>query len=177
MMPGIPKKPQTGLVQDPLLESKGLPDFLLGLTLTAASLLGGEAPLECCISVQRGKVPTVLASNSERARRLDLLQHEVGEGPCLVALGGQSNVFVPDRHVYRHAQSTETTVRLAAVYHGIRLMITDNGTGFDVNATDSRNRGFGLRLMSIAVREANGTITLDSSPGSGTRVTITLPLD
>lgn len=97
-MPGITKKPQSGQVQNPLLESKGLPDFLLGLTLMAASLLGGETPLICSISVQRGKITTVLASNSERARRLDMLQHELGEGPCLVALGGQSHVFVPDLH-------------------------------------------------------------------------------
>jgi hypothetical protein len=95
-MPGIAKNPQTGLVQDPLLESKALPDFLLGLTLMAASLLGGETPLACSISVQRANIPTVLASNSGRARRLDMQQHQVGEGPCLMALGGQSHVFVPD---------------------------------------------------------------------------------
>lgn len=81
------------------------------------------------------------------------------------------------RNASRHAQSTEITIRLAAVYHGIRLVVTDNGRGFDINATYNRNHGFGLRLMSIAVREANGTITVDSSPGSGTRVTITLSLD
>lgn len=77
----------------------------------------------------------------------------------------------------RHAQPTEINIRVAAVYHGIRLTITDNGSGFDINATGNRNRGFGLRLMSIAVHEANGTITINSSPGNGARVTITLPLD
>lgn len=94
-MPRI-KKPQAGIVQDPLLQSKGLPDFLLGLTLMAASLLGGATPLDCSISVQRGNVLRVLASSNERVRRLEMLQHEVREGPCLVALGGQSHLFVPD---------------------------------------------------------------------------------
>ena len=77
----------------------------------------------------------------------------------------------------KHAQASEISIRLAAVYHGIRLTITDNGNGFDGIATDGRNRGFGLCLMSIAVHEAGGTITIDSSPGNGLRLAVTLPLD
>jgi signal transduction histidine kinase len=77
----------------------------------------------------------------------------------------------------KHAQASEITIRLGAVYHGIRLAITDNGNGFDNTATGSRTPGYGLRLMSIAVHEAGGTITIDSSPGNGTALTITLPLD
>ncbi len=80
-------------------------------------------------------------------------------------------------NAFRHAQPTEMTVRLAPVYHGIRLTVTDNGSGFDSTATGDRTRGFGLRLMSIAVHEAGGTISIDSSPGNGTLLTITLPLD
>lgn len=77
----------------------------------------------------------------------------------------------------KFAQAAEITIRLAAVYHGIRLTITDNGNGFNSTATGNRNRGFGLRLMSIAVHEAGGTITIDSSPGNGFRIAVTLPLD
>ena len=80
-------------------------------------------------------------------------------------------------NAFKHAQPTEITIRLAAVYHGIRLSITDNGSGFDTTATGGRDGGFGLRLMSIAVHEAGGTITIDSRPGNGARFTITLPLD
>lgn len=94
-MASIGEEPQTDPVLDLLTESKGLPDFLLGLMLRAASLLGGQTPLPCSISGQRGKIPAGLASSSERARRLDRMQHEVGEGPWLVALGGNSQVFVP----------------------------------------------------------------------------------
>ncbi|MDQ0925676.1 two-component system sensor histidine kinase UhpB [Pseudarthrobacter sp. W1I19] len=77
----------------------------------------------------------------------------------------------------KYAQASEITIRLAAVYHGIRLTVTDNGNGFDSTANDDRNRGFGLCLMSIAVHEAGGTITIDSSPGNGVRLAVTLPLD
>jgi two-component system sensor histidine kinase UhpB len=82
-------------------------------------------------------------------------------------------------NVYRHAHATELTVRLAAVYHSIRLIITDNGVGFnpESQAPDTRNHGYGVCLMTMAVHEAHGTITIDSAPSKGTQVSITIPLD
>lgn len=77
----------------------------------------------------------------------------------------------------KYAQAMEVTVRLAAVFHGVRLTIMDNGIGFDVQSLDRPRHGFGLLLMGIAVHEAGGTVNVDSGPGSGTHVTITLPLD
>lgn len=78
-------------------------------------------------------------------------------------------------NAFKYAQATQLTVRLAAVYHGIRLTVTDNGIGFDPQSPDGH--GFGVPLMSIAVHESCGTLTIDSGPGNCTRVTITLPLD
>jgi two-component system sensor histidine kinase UhpB len=80
-------------------------------------------------------------------------------------------------NAYKYAHATQLTVRLAAVYHGIRMDISDNGVGFDGPAITGRQHGFGVRIMTIAVHEAGGTIVIDSSPGNGTQVTITLPLD
>lgn len=97
--------------------------------------------------------------------------------PCATLLfrAGQETLT----NVYRHSHATELTVRLAAVYHGIRLTITDNGVGFDPDsqAPDCRIHGYGVCLMTMAVHEAQGTIIIDSAPGKGTRVSITLPLD
>jgi signal transduction histidine kinase len=81
-------------------------------------------------------------------------------------------------NTYRHAAARDVTIRLAAVFHGIRLTVTDTGSGFDsTTANVRRDRGFGLRLMSIAVHEAGGNLHVESSPGAGTSVTVTLPLD
>ena len=80
-------------------------------------------------------------------------------------------------NAFKYAHATQMTIRLAAVYHGIRLDILDNGVGFDPQSLSGMRHGFGVRLMSIAVHEAGGTIVIDSRPGRGTRVTITLPLD
>jgi two-component system, NarL family, sensor histidine kinase UhpB len=71
-------------------------------------------------------------------------------------------------NTFRHAHATDVTVRLSAVFHGIRLTVADNGTGFE---------GTGLRTVSAAVQEAGGTIAVASTPGTGTAVTVTIPLD
>lgn len=80
-------------------------------------------------------------------------------------------------NAFKYAHASQLVIRLGAVYHGIRLDITDNGVGFDSQSLTGKPRGYGLRLMSIAVHEAGGTIVIDAHPGHGTRVTITLPLD
>lgn len=73
-------------------------------------------------------------------------------------------------HTFRHAHATDVTVRLSAVFHGIRLTVADNGCG-------AGPRSAGLRTVSAAVQEAGGTVAVDSDPGSGTAVTVTIPLD
>jgi two-component system, NarL family, sensor histidine kinase UhpB len=71
---------------------------------------------------------------------------------------------------FKHAHATDVTVRLCAVFHGIRLTVADNGCG-------SGPRPVGLRTISAAVQEAGGTVAINSDPGSGTAVTVTIPLD
>lgn len=81
-------------------------------------------------------------------------------------------------NAYKYSDASRLTVQLAAVDHGIRLVVADDGAGFDSRrATCGRHHGYGLRLMAVAVREAGGCVDIDSSPGHGTSVTVTLPLD
>jgi two-component system, NarL family, sensor histidine kinase UhpB len=81
-------------------------------------------------------------------------------------------------NAYKYSGAAHLNVQLAAVDHGIRLVVSDDGTGFDSKlATCGRHHGYGLRLMSVAVHEAGGTVDICSAPGQGTSVTVTLPLD
>jgi signal transduction histidine kinase len=54
------------------------------------------------------------------------------------------------------------------------LAVTDDGHGFDVDAAAKSGR-LGLRSMTARIRELGGDVTIDSSPGSGTRVEVRLP--
>lgn len=81
-------------------------------------------------------------------------------------------------NAYKYSGASRLTVRLAAVDHGVRLVVSDDGAGFDCRrATRGRRHGYGLRLMAVAVRDAGGCVDIDSTPGRGTCVTVTLPLD
>lgn len=81
-------------------------------------------------------------------------------------------------NAFKYSDASRLTVQLSAVHHGIRLVVADDGTGFDSNsATCGQHHGYGLRLMAVAVQEAGGSLDINSTPGAGTSVTVTLPLD
>lgn len=74
-------------------------------------------------------------------------------------------------NVGKHAGATEVVVTLGADGDGTRLEIADNGRGF---RTDERP-GFGLAGMRARVEEVGGTMVIESAPGAGTRLLVTLP--
>jgi signal transduction histidine kinase/ActR/RegA family two-component response regulator len=70
---------------------------------------------------------------------------------------------------------------------GIRLRVTDTGTGMDADVMDhafepffttkevGRGTGLGMATVYGIVSRWGGSVTLDSTPGSGTTVTVLLP--
>ena len=50
------------------------------------------------------------------------------------------------------------------------------GSAADVPAPDRAEGGDGLRLLRARMDRAGGTVTIDSTPGEGTAVGLTLPL-
>jgi PAS domain S-box-containing protein len=79
----------------------------------------------------------------------------------------------------KHAQATRVTIGVEAVGGQLRLEITDDGVGFD----SARTREYlqmgrvGLASMRERVELANGTFMVHSTPGRGTTVMATLPLE
>jgi signal transduction histidine kinase len=76
----------------------------------------------------------------------------------------------------RHADPAQVTVRLHADSQRVELEIADDGRGFDVAARLSQAGGLGLRTMDDRVAELGGLFTIDSAPGTGTRVRACFPL-
>ena len=74
-------------------------------------------------------------------------------------------------NVLKHAQADQVTVILDYDQQRCRLTIRDNGLGFDLEAAQTGG-GFGLRMMVERVERIGGTMTLDTSPGKGTIVTV-----
>ncbi len=76
-------------------------------------------------------------------------------------------------NVARHAEATEVTVSLLESNQQLRLSVTDNGSGFDVNA-DAQPGHFGLQGIRERVRSVGGTCHIEKN--SGTTLQIRLPL-
>jgi|694.fasta_scaffold27405_4 signal transduction histidine kinase len=79
------------------------------------------------------------------------------------------------RNVARHSGATSIEVTLAREGSDLRLVVRDNGRGFDV-ARAERSGGLGLVSMRERVRSLAGTLTIASSPGSGTRIEARVPI-
>ncbi|TDV57231.1 sensor histidine kinase [Actinophytocola oryzae] len=72
----------------------------------------------------------------------------------------------------RHGRAATVGITVTFGAHGTRLVVTDDGIGFDV--TTPRD-GFGLLGLRERAALLGGTATVDSTPGAGTRVVVTVP--
>jgi signal transduction histidine kinase len=76
----------------------------------------------------------------------------------------------------KHAQASECHVYLARQSDVLRIVIEDNGIGFDVSAPRSADRrGLGLIGMRERASHLNGTVLIESG-SRGTRITVELPV-
>jgi len=82
-------------------------------------------------------------------------------------------------NVVKHARATEVAISLKAADGTLRIEIADNGEGFDVAAVLREKAGKqSLGILGMQERTAllHGTFAIDSHPGAGTRMTVTIPL-
>lgn len=77
-------------------------------------------------------------------------------------------------NAFRHGRATALTLHLDRDAAGFRLLVTDNGAGFD--ATRRRPDGLGLGNMHARAARIGATLTVTSRPGAGTQVLATLPV-
>ena len=77
----------------------------------------------------------------------------------------------------KHASATRIHVSIAALDGGVRLVIRDDGLGFDVGVIESPEAGhIGLPTMIERAQLAGGGCEVHSEPGRGTTVSAWLPL-
>lgn len=76
----------------------------------------------------------------------------------------------------RHAHATQISITLSRDTPDIRLVVEDDGEGFDPRLVDEASH-FGLQLMRERVELAGGVLHLDAHPGEGTRIIVRLPAE
>jgi signal transduction histidine kinase len=111
----------------------------------------------------------------QSALRVDFSAENVpADLPSSISLGVYRVIQESLRNVARHSQAGAALVELVGEAERLRLTITDEGQGFDVN--ESKRAGLGLVSMQERMRLLQGTIAVYSSPGRGTRIEATVPL-
>jgi signal transduction histidine kinase len=79
-------------------------------------------------------------------------------------------------NVMRHSRARMVRISLSDVGDSVRLVIEDDGVGFEPLAVDESSH-FGLQLMRERVELAGGTFHLEASVDRGTRVTVVVPVE
>ena len=109
--------------------------------------------------------------------------------PCQFRINGSEPVL-PDAHatavfrivqasltnVARHARATRADVTLTRSATGLDLHVSDDGCGFDQDL-GLKSDSYGVLGMRERARLIGASLLIDSSPGTGTSVSIHIPLD
>jgi signal transduction histidine kinase len=82
-------------------------------------------------------------------------------------------------NIAKHADASRVTVHVSSEQEHLRIEVEDDGTGFETErARDFLRSGrVGLASMRERVELASGTFAVRSTPGRGTAVMATIPLD
>jgi signal transduction histidine kinase len=82
-------------------------------------------------------------------------------------------------NVMKHAQATQVIVEIKRDSQAISVSIFDDGCGFDTSGPQTEKfipAGFGLTGMSERAKAIGGWLELRSARGTGTRITLSVPL-
>ena len=163
--------------------SEAIAQALEQLDLDVAALRGLITELRPAALDQLGLEPAVLALIDRfRARGLDVDAHV----DLSFEHGRQKSRLSPDLEtgVYRivqealtnaikHGEASRAVVELLEDAQTIRVVIRDDGVGFDPNESSS---GFGLAGICERVELLEGALTIESASGKGTTISASIPL-
>lgn len=76
-------------------------------------------------------------------------------------------------NINKHAQAKNVNITFSFMEDIFVMDIADDGMGFDPSKTSG---GFGLKTMRNRIEELNGTLTIESEPGGGTAIAVSLPV-
>ena len=122
-----------------------------------------------------GRIRTVIARLLSHCETTFTCQKSV---PSLdVPLSWRRNLFLSYKEVLhnaaRHSKATHVDVLVEFPDQQIRIVIRDNGHGFDL---DSRRDGLGINSIRKRMGQLGGTVEFVTASGSGTTVILCVPL-
>ena len=82
------------------------------------------------------------------------------------------------RNIERHANASAAAVTLTHLPGEVHLDVVDDGVGLGDRpaGVDADGHGFGLRAMTSRIDQCGGELTVESAPGDGTAIHVSLPV-
>jgi signal transduction histidine kinase len=139
-----------------------------------------------CLSLQpylenpdlRGALDSLIERSSKQNQVHLKFQHSgLPESIAIPAAVTQAIIVIVQEaltNVCSHAGVNGGTVKIWSTSKEMRVMIDDKGIGFDPHKLTGTR--FGLASMQEAANLVSGSLTIESAPGAGTRVTARFPL-
>ncbi|MBA4744163.1 MAG: sensor histidine kinase [Muricauda sp.] len=77
------------------------------------------------------------------------------------------------KNCVKHAKCQHVSISFQAMDNQLKLVITDDGVGFDINR---KKKGIGLRNIISRTKKIKGVLDIDSESGKGTTIKVTIPV-
>jgi two-component system, NarL family, sensor histidine kinase UhpB len=79
-------------------------------------------------------------------------------------------------NLLKHSRATQCEVRVKADMNDFEMTIIDNGNGIPMELDGKLDRGHGMMTMKSRAKQLQGQCLVESGPGYGTTIRLTLPL-
>jgi signal transduction histidine kinase len=139
------------------------------------SLLNSIYPVEVPDSGWAAGLDPIISALRQRGVNVDVKVPEVRLSPAnellLLRVGREAL-----RNVDAHARASQVNITMTKSGNAVKLLITDNGVGFDKEMAESQRQvgHLGLQLLRDLSEDMGAVLVVDSTPGSGTTVHLEL---
>lgn len=122
----------------------------------------------------KGMVEMLLSNLNETSSLRTKLQYNVADIPINDDLKLNIYRVIQEQanNIVKHAEATCLEITIETVEDDIHVVISDDGKGFDVSRKRS---GVGISNMINRVESFNGKFAIESSPGKGCKIDVSLP--
>jgi signal transduction histidine kinase/ligand-binding sensor domain-containing protein len=125
---------------------------------------------------EKGLVATLREYVYEWENRADIRAHLSVENECRLPVNVEQALYRIAQealaNIARHSRASQVTLNLTYSAGEVMLTILDNGSGFDMA---QKPKGIGLRSIRERAESIGGHIVIESAPGKGTRIEVSIP--
>jgi len=153
-----------------------------------------QEQVECCFREARQKVWDLRSPALEELGLPGALREFLNQitpasrVPCDFAVTGREHRYRPDieehlmriaqegvNNAIRHAHASEVRLRISYYDHGLRLRVSDNGQGFDLESASAKTDHWGLKNIRERAEEVGAEWKITTAKGRGTEIEVCVP--